>query len=145
VKPIARFRRWVRTFLIDIIDRYHRAKDRRAIGSLERKHGIDIRWYDGVIPGLHNPDGRLSLLRERLDGRNARQAAGFLPVPPPDPTAPAPGAPDRRPVFRKDGQVHSFEAASWGKPFTRAQYDARHERYRPVPLRGAHTIDESED
>lgn len=67
-------------------------------------------------------DSVLDLKVEQMEGR----AHVERPIVPVDET---------RPVFRRDGQVHSFDAAPWPgqRRLTRAQYDARYGGARPEP------------
>jgi hypothetical protein len=85
---------------------------------------------------MPDPDGRMSLYREALEGRNMREDAG-LPIDPPYVAAKE----EHAPIYRKDGQIHNFEALSFRKPFTRKQYEARYAGHKPVPKRGAHTLE----
>lgn len=69
----------------------------------------------------------LDLQGEAVDGR---RDSGYAPV------EPVTEETDRRPVYRRDGQIHSFDALPFpgsGKRLTRAQYDARYGGARPEP------------
>ena len=73
-------------------------------------------------------DSWLDLKGEELEGRRERGGAPAVPITPE--TA-------RKPVYRKDGQVHNFGAlpvpGNKHRPLTRAQYAARYGGARPVP------------
>lgn len=139
-KLFKRFKRSIRGATITAIEKFEDFKDRRALAKFEKQNpDVDIRLVpDEALPTGHDPNGKLSLFKEKLDGRNAREDIGLPPVPPTPPPSDTP-----RPVFRKDGQIHNFSAASGhpatGRnrnkkgPFTREQYDARYGGNRPVP------------
>lgn len=78
-------------------------------------------------------DDVMDLDRERLEGIAMRKAAGV-----PEPAPAPPGPP--KPVYRRDGQVHSFDALPWPgmdrrHNLTRKRYDARYAGERPAPAR----------
>ncbi len=78
-------------------------------------------------------DDAMDLDRERLEGIAQRKVRGI------SEPAPLPEEPPR-PVYRKDGQVHSFEALPWPgmdrrHNLTRKRYDARYAGARPAPSR----------
>lgn len=102
--------------------RYARLHDRfKAISALSLKPAQFV-----VI------DDSLDLKREQLEGQVDRERLGVSEPAPVDPSAPP------RPVYRRDGQVHAFDALPWpGKDkrhhLTRARYDARYGNNRPIP------------
>jgi len=99
--------------------RYHRGRDEAR----------EVQILRSIPYAFVEVDGALDLRRERLQGKKARRERG---IPEPAQTQQLAG-----PVYRRDGQVHNFNAVNWNvaekEEMTRKRYEARYGGANPAP------------
>ncbi len=105
------------------------------MGFKDRLQRLGLKVLTTLAPNAEE-DSWADLKREELEGKISRAGAPQVEAP-----ALPPAELARKPIYRRDGQIHNFNAKPWpgrdGKPafktMTSAQYEARYGGARPEP------------